>query len=450
MTDPAVPTHHAAPRGWAIACTQAGRARAWRAPSAMRRVVAVLIAIAGGLPPAAQAQTEAPAAAAATPTAASRRPPPLDATLGEAVLRVPEEGPDAPHLEVSVFRPPGPGPFPVLLFNHGRAKGDARQQPRSRPVLVAREFVSRGWVVVAPMRQGFAGSGGREPIGGCDLVANGLGQARSVHRTLRWLEGQPWADLDRLVVLGQSHGGLVTLAYGTQPHPGTRLLVNVAGGLRQERCPGWEENLLRAFARFGAEARLPSLWFYGDNDALFPPALWREAHLRHQTAGGLATLVAFGTFRDDAHALLGSPEGRPLWAPPLMARLQALGLPTTVVHPQADPQDVPLPPASGHAPLDDPLALPFHQPRLQQAYRDWLLKPSPRAFAIDPQGQRFGWSSRGERPRQRALTNCQQTQPRPCQLYAVDDAVVWTPTPAAAPPAAPSATSPSASATARP
>jgi len=61
----------------------------------------------------------------------------LVAALGEQVLMLPASGFTEPALELTVYRPPGQGPFPVLLINHGRAPGNAHLQPRYRPVLAA-------------------------------------------------------------------------------------------------------------------------------------------------------------------------------------------------------------------------------------------------------------------------------------------------------------------------
>jgi dienelactone hydrolase len=277
----------------------------------------------------------------------------LDARLGEQVQMVPAGGFTEPELEVTVYRPPGAGPFPVLVINHGRASGNAKLQPRYRPSLAAREFVQRGWAVVVPMRQGFSQSGGSEISAGCNVHSNGLQQARSVRRTLDWVARQPWADVSRNMVLGQSHGGLTTLAYGTDPHPGTRLLVNFAGGLRQENCTAWQHNLMRAIGDYGAETKLPSLWFYGDNDSYFPPFVWRGAHERYTQAGGRADLVAFGDFGSDAHGLFGSRAGLPIWLPKVMAALDAAGLPTRVVQALPVAPDLSAPPASGAAAITD-------------------------------------------------------------------------------------------------
>lgn len=290
----------------------------------------------------------------------------LNAALGESVLQVPSGGFTEPELEVTVYQPPGDGPFPILLINHGRASGNAKLQGRYRPVVAAAEFVQRGWAVVVPMRQGFSKSGGREISGGCNVASNGEQQARSVHRTLDWLGSQPWADVSRNVVAGQSHGGLTTLAYGQAPHPGTRLLLNFAGGLRQEGCTAWQRGLVAAIGDYGRATRLPSIWFYGDNDSFFAPDVWQEAHQRYLDAGGRAELVAFGRFGSDSHAMFGSQAGLPIWLPRVIAALDAAGLPTRVLHPVALVSDLPAPPASGFAQLGDLDRLPLRSDRARQ------------------------------------------------------------------------------------
>ena len=369
----------------------------------------------------------------------------LDSALGELVQMIPAGRFTEPALEVTLFRPPGDGPFPLVLINHGRAPGLAKLQPRFRPLLAAREFVRRGYAVVVPMRQGFSQSGGHEISGGCNVYSNGLQQARSVRRTLDWLATQPWADVSRNVVLGQSHGGLTTLAYGTDPQPGTRLLVNFAGGLRQENCTSWQAGLVDAIGQYGQAARLPSLWFYGDNDSYFPPAVWRDAHQRFVQAGGQAELVAFGNFGSDAHLLFGSRAGLPIWLPRVLAAMEAAGLPVQV----QVPVPVPVPvqgqgqgqgqgqlslagadasartSPSGFAALADISRLPVKTDRARDGYRSWLAADTPRAFAVHSATGAWGSAWGGEQPLARALANCARNAGSPCRLYAVDDSVVW-------------------------
>ncbi len=350
----------------------------------------------------------------------------LDTALGESVQMIPSSGFTEPELEVTLYRPPGDGPFPVLLINHGRAPGNAKLQSRYRPALVAREFVRRGYVVAVPMRQGFSKSAGNEISGGCNVHSNGLQQARSVRRTLDWLALQPWADVSRNAVFGQSHGGLTTLAYGTEPHPGTKLLVNFAGGLRQEGCTAWEGNLMRAIGEYGAATKLPSLWFYGDNDSYFQPFIWQGAFERYTQAGGRAELVAFGSFGSDAHSMFGSRAGLPIWLAKVTAAMDAAGLPSKVVLTLAGPADLPIPPTSGFAKVGEIDKVPLRNDRAREGYQAWLAADGPKAFAIHPGKGNWGSATSGERPIARALANCERNAKEPCKLYAVDDTVVWT------------------------
>ncbi len=82
------------------------------------------------------------------------------ASLNEQIIRVPVDAAGTITLETTIYKPDGPGPFPMIVFNHGKMPGDPRTQARSDPLPFAREFVRRGYVVVAPNRQGFAQSGG--------------------------------------------------------------------------------------------------------------------------------------------------------------------------------------------------------------------------------------------------------------------------------------------------
>ena len=231
------------------------------------------------------------------------------------------------ELETTLFRPPGEGPFRLVVVNHGKESGNPRFQARSRYLNAARELVRRGYAVVVPMRQGFSKSGGSYIGGGCNVESNGRVQAEDVAAVIAFYAARIDIDASRVVVFGQSHGGFTTLAVGALGLPNVAGLVNFAGGLRQEGCNGWEHGLADAVASYARTTTAPSLWFYGDNDSYFTPETWQRMHAQYVAAGGRARLVAIGTFGSDAHALFSAARGVPVWLPHVGAFFAELALP---------------------------------------------------------------------------------------------------------------------------
>jgi len=365
-------------------------------------------------------------AALALPIGTGAHAEELNRTLNETVLTVPKEGiVFSAELETTIFKPAGAGPFPVVVINHGKFLGDVRHQGRYRPLMAARYFLQRGYVVVVPMRQGFSKSTGNYIDAGCNIESNGLEQAEDVRVVLDHVTAQPYADRNNIIVLGQSHGGWTTLAFGTFNYPGVRGLVNFAGGLRQDSCGPWTANLVNAAESYGAETAVPSLWFYGDNDSYFGPTTFRLMHQAYTSSGGRAKLVAFGKFGRDAHLMFSSLAGRGIWQPEVSAFLQQLGLPYEVTRPQyANPSSVAVPPRTDFAPLYTLESVPHVREKGRAGYAAFLAKDFPRAFALAPNG---AWASASgdTDPHKRALDSCNKDGQGACKLYAVDDVVVW-------------------------
>jgi dienelactone hydrolase len=345
------------------------------------------------------------------------------ADMNEQVVMVKvHRGLSAVELETTLFRPAGEGPFPLVVINHGKQLGDPALQERARFLAATREFVRRGYAVALPMHQGFSKSSGPYVSAGCNLTTNGELQAAWVDSALQWLRRQPYIDAGRIVVVGQSHGGLATLALGTRKPEGVRGLVNFAGGLKYDECD-WQNALVSAAESYGKRATLPSLWFYGDNDSHFPAPLWKEMHARYSGAGGRAQMVAFGRFGADAHLLFPSHAGVPVWVPQVEKFLQALDLPS---RPTVSVSEPPRPRRTDFAPLADAAAVPHMEHAGRDAYAAFLQKPAPRAFAVSSSGS-WGWASEGDEPVALALAGCQQHTRKPCRLYAIDNDVVWRP-----------------------
>ncbi|KVP56766.1 hypothetical protein WL40_02170 [Burkholderia ubonensis] len=347
--------------------------------------------------------------------------PQVAADLNERIIRIPADASGAVTLEATLFKPDGPGPFPLVVFNHGKNPGDLHQQPRSRPLAFAREFVRRGYAVIAPNRQGFAGSGGTYQQEGCNVAKNGLAQAADIGATIRYMSREPYVDASHIVVAGTSHGGLASIAYGTEAAAGVRGIINFSGGLRQDLCDGWQRNLVDAFDQYGARTAVQSLWLYGDNDSVWTPALVAQMHDAYASHGTRAQFVDFGRYKDDAHRLIVDRDGVPVWWPAVNAFLAKLNLPTAVRYAVANPHE---PKASGYASIDAVDAVPFIDAAGRDGYRRFLNQHPSRAFAVSAEGA-WSWAEGGDDPMALALDNCAKQGAGACRLYAVNDRVVW-------------------------
>jgi dienelactone hydrolase len=368
------------------------------------------------------------------------------AAMNETVIRIPADPSGAITLETTVFKPDGIGPFPLVVFNHGRDGGDPHIQKRSRPLSFAREFVRRGYEVAVPNRRGFAKSDGDYPDTGCDIAADGLLQARDIAATVDFLRARPSIDASKILVAGISHGGFASLAYDRAPAPGVRGVVNFAGGLRKDDCANGSVRLTEAFADYGEAGTrgtqnagqpempgalptpgrpAPTLWFYGANDRVFDAALVTRLYQAYTTAGGKATLVRYGDYKNDAHELVGDRDAVPIWWPATQRFLERVGLPFRVRYRVEEASQLrPTPSPSGFAALDAVNVVPFLDDTGRVAYLSFLGQAKPRTFALSRSGQ-WAWAAGGDDPFAEAIDNCTQKSPTPCKPYAIDDYVVW-------------------------
>ena len=354
-----------------------------------------------------------------------------ETSMNERVLSVFGD-PDHPAtLQVTVFTPSGPGPFPLAIMNHGSNKDERPEfQPRYRHTFSAYYFLSRGYAVALPMMRGYAGSGGKLTTHGCDLAAIGLDAAKDIRAVIDYMVRQPGIDGSRIIVAGQSFGGWNTLALGTLNVPNVKGLVSFAGGVNASDCNMPASSLSQAAERLGARTHIPSIWFWGDNDQVFPSSTWHAMYQSYRYAGAPAELVAYGNFMTDSHNLLGFPEGLQIWGPKLDAFLAKVGLPNKIVYPQYVPMPVPAP--THYAAIDDVDSVPFLNDQGRALYQRFLTKSLPRAIAIAPNGYAASETG-GFDPLTKALELCGKAAPN-CRLYAVDNDVVWVrPTPAPPP-----------------
>ena len=344
------------------------------------------------------------------------------APVHEQVLTLPGDPSRPVTLEVTLFEPSGPGPFPLAVMNHGATNASGvNRGDRYRFTVSAYYFLSRGYAVALPMMRGFAQSGGDIVHAGCDLAAVADANARDIAAVTAAIERRPEIDRSRVVVAGQSFGAWNTLGVGADPPPGVKALVLFNAALRVSDCSRQDEAMIEAAASLGARARLPSLWLYGDNDKVVPNATWGAMVSRYGSAGGKADLSNIGSWGTDSHEFLSDPQSLPRWAPRVDAFLARYGLPGRV----ADPGYLPHPtlPATNFAALADIAAVPGLSESSWAAYRQFLNDKLPRAFVIALNGGVLRFNG-GYDPLGLALRACARAGVA-CQPYAVDDAVVW-------------------------
>lgn len=243
-----------------------------------------------------------------------------------------------------LYKPQGDGPFPVVVFSHGRAPEASDRLNLKYPVPVGHGnfWLRKGFAVVAPVRPGYGQSEGmdREDAGSnwrrgrCtgepDFLYLANVAAEAVFATLDWVRAQPWSNKEKILLVGASVGGLTSAGVAAKGPPGIVGYINFVGGAggSPRESPGKSckpENLTKAFAEFGKTTRVPSLWLYAENDLYWGPDAPKQWHNAFSAGGSKTTFLMTppvpGT--DDGHRLLAVGSG--LWSPHVNAFVKELG-----------------------------------------------------------------------------------------------------------------------------
>jgi len=341
------------------------------------------------------------------------------ASMNDRILSIPVSLDPLVRLEVTLFMPVSGGPFPLVVLNHG-ASQDPPNAPRLADNFTAYYFLSRGYAVVLPLMRGYANSEGHLHAHGCDVGASGLEAAADIHAVIDAVRTIPGIDSTRIIVAGKSMGGWNTLALGTLGVPNVVGLVSFAGGVKESDCGSPDAALVKAAGQYGAHTKIPSIWIFGDNDSIFPTKTWQAMFQQYTAAGAPSELVDIGNFQKDAHTFTASGAGLPLWVPKLDAFLDKIGMPSkeilSVYMPAPAPQTTP------YAQINDVAAVPFLTTAQRQLYMRFLTLLPSRAFVVGLGGGYLAGG--GFDPSARAMDEC-WAHTRYCQLYAVDNTVVW-------------------------
>jgi dienelactone hydrolase len=175
-----------------------------------------------------------------------RHPGPVDIPLGpdnKQLWWIPlGTGAEQSLLETTVYRPSGPGPFPLVTINHGKPRPGSTDPQAMHPgySAAAHWFVNRGFAVAVPMRRGYGLSQGQisDTAGPCsdrDYFATALKTAADMESVVAYLRNQRFVDRNRVIVVGQSYGGLGALGVAYDKVEGVIGIINFAGGAGSNR-----------------------------------------------------------------------------------------------------------------------------------------------------------------------------------------------------------------------
>jgi dienelactone hydrolase len=230
-------------------------------------------------------------------------------------------------MRATVLRPPGDGPFPLAVINHGSVQSaDMRAKfPMPDYPLISRWLLDRGYAVALPQRPGHGETAGPyfEDQGFCedpDFRQAGLRTADSIGATIDYLTMQPFLRRAGVIVIGQSAGGWGAIALASRNPSAVKAVINFAGGRggRSDNMPNTNCSpgaLIEAAASFGQSERIPTLWLYSESDDYFGPDLSRRMYGAFRDAGGNGEFHLLPSFGAQGHRLIDSGEAFALWAP---------------------------------------------------------------------------------------------------------------------------------------
>lgn len=193
------------------------------------------------------------------------------------------------RLKAYLWKPPGAGPFPAVVFNHGRSY-TPQQHTRKLTITAAAQvlgpvFVKHGYVFLYPFRRGdglsadrgsFVGDAldreqaakGKEARNRLQLVLLTTDHLDDASASLSFLKTLPYVDPHRIAVAGHSFGGQLTLLVAARDSTIRAAVAFAPAAGSWEGSPELRERLLATVRKLTA----PVLFLQAANDYSLAPS----------------------------------------------------------------------------------------------------------------------------------------------------------------------------------
>ncbi len=171
------------------------------------------------------------------------------------------------NIAAYIYQPPGDGPFPLIVFNHGsRSKHERKSVPFE---YMGDLYRTAGYAVLVPERRGYGtsdgptfseaagGKGGAAFVDRMELEADDVLAAADYGATL------PFVDPERIGVAGYSFGGIVTMLAIARNKVFKVALDQAGGSLSWKGSP----ELRKAMTAAVGKVRIPVMFMDSKNDA---------------------------------------------------------------------------------------------------------------------------------------------------------------------------------------
>ena len=225
----------------------------------------------------------------------------------------------------------GPGPYPVMVFNHGSEKNPA---PCGPPDL-GHYYQEKGFAFFTFQRHGHGASPGEYIMDAQraaylahpgnvsaaqrDVVRLQEEYNKDVEAAISWLTQQRWADAKRIAMTGISFGGIQTLLTAERD---LRIRAFLAFA---PAAQSWNPVLAERLTRAVRQAHAPILIIQARNDYSLEPSKVLGPELEKQGLPSHATIYpSFGISTQDGHWQFGARrDGIAVWGPDVDAFLNA-------------------------------------------------------------------------------------------------------------------------------